>query len=754
MQPMSLQPARALRAVPSAARQSITLPVGSDLIVETKLFAPGARAAAISRLRLESRLDEALGKPLAVVVAPAGCGKTSLVNQWLLGTSVGAGWVSLDRADDDAVRFWRYFLLAIGNAAEGTCVNALHRLEAAGADLHRDVLPLVINELARAAAPIVIVLDDYHLIGNGDVHTSLTALLDLAPPQLHVIICSRSDPPLALGRRRVAGQLVELRAEHLRFTVDEAAELLRRALGIRLSEEDVDRLVVRTEGWAAGLQLAALRLADRPDQRTRAEFIDRFTGADRHVVDYLGEEVLATLPADVRDFLLRTSVLNRICGPLADAVTGRRDASRLLDEAYRANLFLTPCDEDLRWFRYHHLFRGILQHELNRAAPGAIAELHRRAAVWFAEAGEPLEAIPHALQSGDEELACRLVAESWRDEFNASHLQTVQFWLDALGAEACAADVRLSVARIWLALDAGHLATAATALSTAERTAPDDPHVQVLRALHTYKVGDVGTATALLAAISGPIEDPFVRTVRELLIGVCALWRGDVAQAQVALEATTRTATNTGNGLARVYALGCRAVLAAEANDFAQTRQLLATADAQVRDDSSDEHFVAMFPALGRARLSAATGDWAEAGEAAERAVELARRGAGRVELAAALITAAHLPRASGGDSRGLLLEAGAVLRTCPDAGALVPNWFAAEQRAARDQRTAGLEQLTERERAILTLLPGPLTQRELADALFVTPNTLKTHLRAIYRKLGAQSRSDAVVRARAAGLL
>ncbi|HEY3006427.1 MAG TPA: AAA family ATPase, partial [Kribbellaceae bacterium] len=303
-----------------------------EVVIATKLFAPSPRQEPVSRPRLYARLREGLRVPLTLVVAPAGWGKSTLVSGWLRRDDVTTGWVSLDSGDDDIKRFWRYLLLAADRAGAELGTAALRRLDAPGTDVLRDVLPVFINDLAAATADVVIVLDDYHLVTKAQVHESVATLLDRCPSQLHLIMSTRSDPPLPLSRMRVRGNLVEVRADHLRFTVDEGAALLNGELGLALSPNDVHRLVLRTEGWAAGLQLAALRLADRTD---RSEFIARFTGADRHLVDYLGEEVLANQPEHVRDFLLRTSVLNRMCAELVDALTGRDDGALLLEEIYR-----------------------------------------------------------------------------------------------------------------------------------------------------------------------------------------------------------------------------------------------------------------------------------------------------------------------------------------------------------------------------------------------------------------------------------
>lgn len=734
MQLVSPQPSPPLQ--PGAASGS----AARDVVIATKLYVPPPPEQPVARPRLERLLAAGTGRArVTLVVAPAGWGKSSLVSQWLHAGDVRAGWLSLDRGDDDVARFWRYLLTAADSAAPGLAATALRRLDAPGSEVLRDVLPVFLNELSAQPGPVLVVLDDYHAIADAAVHESVRQLVERAPDQLHLVLISRSDPPLPTSRLRVAGRLVELRAEQLRFTTGEAGELLERALGAPLGEQDVTRLVARTEGWVAGLQLAGLRLADRPDARSRSEFIARFTGADRHVVDYLGEEVLAAQPDDVRAFLLQTSVLDRLCGALADAVTGRDDGAQVLDRIHRANLFLNPLDDEQRWFRYHQLFRGILQHELARIDPRRPAALHRRAAGWYAAAGQPAEAIGHAVASGDTGYAAQLVAAGWRDEFNAGHLKTVRGWLDALPADRVAADPQLAAGRVWLALDAGRLADADAAITAAERMSPADPQVRVLRALHTYKAGDVRGTLARLEVLADAVTDPFLRTVRDLLTGVCLLWLAEFDRAARALRAATESAADDGNVLARVYALGCRALVHVESGDLGAVDTLLAAAE-DASEPVGTSHFVAMFPALSAARLAALRGDAAAAAAAGERAVELGRRGAGRVELAAALLT------------HGELGEARALLRECADPGPLVLDWLRVEQRSRPAE--PAVDALTERELAILRLLPGPLTQREIAGSLFVTPNTLKTHLRAIYRKLGADSRLDAVSRARSLGVL
>jgi len=485
----------------------------AEVVITTKLFRPGLRQQTVERKRLYDLLREGRTLPLTLVVAPAGWGKSTIVADWLARDDVTAGWVSLDGGDNDPKRFWRYLLLAAGQAGSAAGAAALRRLDAAGSDVLRDVLPAFVNELASAEAPLILVLDDYHLVTSAQVHATVTTLLDRCPPQLHLMLITRADPPLPLSRLRVRGDLAELRADDLRFSAAEAVEFFSSRLGALLSEQDVLRLLARTEGWAAGLQLAALRLRDRPD---RSDFIERLTGADWHIVNYLGEEVLATQPAEVRDFLLATSVLNRMCAPLCDALTGRADGTGLISEIYRANLFLVPLDDEHRWFRYHHLFGGLLRHELARTAPDRPPVLHQRAAQWYADHGDAAEAIGHAIASGDGSLSGRLVAAHWRRPFNAGQLETVRMWLDALPAELVSADASLSAARVWVALDTGRFEEVGAALDAAETSVPRDFQLMVLRALQLYKAGDVGGAAARLREISPSADDPFIATVHRL----------------------------------------------------------------------------------------------------------------------------------------------------------------------------------------------------------------------------------------------
>ena len=376
-------------------------------LLATKLHVPRRRRGMVARPRLSERLDGGGEAALTLVSAPAGFGKTTLLTEWLAAAGDGrsVAWVSLDPRDDDPVVFWTYLLTALRTTAHGVGADALALLQSSQASLD-EVLATLVNELDAVPDPPVLVLDDYHLVSSRDVHDGMAFLLEHLPPQVQLVIATRADPALPLARLRARGELVEVRADDLRFTADETAAYLDEAMGLALTAPDVAALEGRTEGWIAALQLAALSMQGRDDA---AGFIAGFAGDDRYVVDYLVEEVLLRQPDDVRRFLLQTSVLSRLNGALADAVTGGDGGTAMLEALDRANLFLVPLDDRRQWYRYHHLFADVLRMRLLAEQPDGVPDLHRRASRWYEANGEPSEAIGHALAGGDVERAADLV---------------------------------------------------------------------------------------------------------------------------------------------------------------------------------------------------------------------------------------------------------------------------------------------------------------------------------------------------------
>ena len=370
-------------------------------LVETKLFRPQARPGLVPRPRLDQLLGSDRSR-LTLVSAPAGFGKTTLVTAWLAGAQRVA-WVSLDEADSRPDVFWTYVLTALDRAAPGSGSVGLAQLEA-GQPIE-EVLAAVLNELSVFPDDVTLVLDDYHAAEGPDLRAGVALLVARLPAQLRLVIITRADPALPLARLRVRGELTEARAADLRFTLDEASDYLTRAAGLDLAAADVAALEARTEGWIASLQLAALSLRGRDDA---AEFIAGFAGDDRYVVDYLVEEVLDQQPAEVRDFLLGTSILDRLAGPLCDAVTETSGGRQMLESLERRNLFVVPLDDHRRWYRYHHLFADVLRTHLLVEQPERVAGLHRRASQWYADADEPVLAVRHALAAGDVDRAAEV----------------------------------------------------------------------------------------------------------------------------------------------------------------------------------------------------------------------------------------------------------------------------------------------------------------------------------------------------------
>src|SRR5919199_1381917 len=377
-------------------------------IIQTKLYVPRRRGATVPRPRLSDRLSGGIDARLTLVSAPAGFGKTTLLAAWLASAVRPEGltaWLSLDQSDNDPATFWSYVIAAVQSVAPGLGTGSLALMEAAQTPIDV-VLGALLNELDALPKKLVLVLDDYHVIEDRQVHDQMALFLDRLPPNVHLVIASRADPPFPMARFRARGELVEIRAADLRFTSDEAGAYFNEVMAMDLAGGELAILEGRTEGWIAALQLAALSMQGRDNV---AEFIKGFAGDDRYIVDYLVEEVLQRQPQHVREFLLHTSVLNRLTGPLCDAVTELDEGKAVLEALERANLFLVPPDDRRQWYRYHHLFADVLSAHLHDEQPERVAELHGRASAWFEANGDTSQAISHALASGDSGRAADLM---------------------------------------------------------------------------------------------------------------------------------------------------------------------------------------------------------------------------------------------------------------------------------------------------------------------------------------------------------
>jgi LuxR family transcriptional regulator, maltose regulon positive regulatory protein len=445
----------------------------STPVLATKLYIPPPRPQLVPRPRLIKRLNDGVQRTPSVILisAPAGFGKTTLLSEWISQKEEGGGqksesfhpsnvsWLSLDEGDNDPARFLMYLIAALQKLELKIGAELLGVLQSPQPPPFEWVLTTLLNEIAAIPNPFLLVLDDYHVIDSKAVDRALTFLIEHQPPQMHLVIATREDPPLPLARLRARGHLTELRAADLRFTLSEAAEFLNKMMGLSLSEQDVAALETRTEGWIAGLHLAALSMQGQKDT---ASFIQSFTGSHQFVMDYLLEEVLQQQPANIQSFLLHTSILNRMCGPLCDAVLGKDEGGNVKDEEQtdseslpevfsfhssslileyleRANLFLIPLDNERRWYRYHHLFADLLRQRLPQglASTGGNAgtflnELHIRASQWYEDHGFVLEAFHHAAAANDVERAERLIEGKGIPLHLRGAVTSILSWLDSL----------------------------------------------------------------------------------------------------------------------------------------------------------------------------------------------------------------------------------------------------------------------------------------------------------------------------------
>lgn len=541
--------------------------MAADPLILTKLYIPRPQANLVSRPRLITLLNEGLQGKLTLISAPPGFGKTTLLGDWARQYADRVAWLTLDERDNDLARFLTYLIAALRTIDQEAGQSALEMLQVRGQSAYESILTSLINEIVATPAgdgqPQVLILDDYHLINVRAVHEAVGFLLDFLPPQLHLIIASRVDPELPLGRLRISGRLAEVRATDLRFTEPEIIAFFREVMGVQLSAGDIAALQARTEGWVAGLQVAALSMRDRDDI---SNFIQTFSGSNRYILEYLIEEVLARQPERSQRFLIQTAVLDRLSGPLCDAVVvGSRGndeenepevASQvMLEQLEAANLFIAPLDNDRRWYRYHPLFAEFLRRHLRATQPDLIPLLHRRAARWLERNNQPAEAVSHALAAGDGQDAVRLAETAAKQMVMQGEWRTLQNWLDALPEDQVRGRPRLALTQAWVHLYSSSpdkteawLQEAETHLSPAaapEKTGADLDRATTLR-------GEIAAIRATMAAAAGdmrraidlgrqalghlPEEERFLRTAVIMAMGYAYRYSGDVSAAQAHFE--------------------------------------------------------------------------------------------------------------------------------------------------------------------------------------------------------------------------
>lgn len=738
-------------------------------LIQSKLEPPVPRQR-VSRREL---LELCAGPPrkLTLIRAPAGWGKSTLLADWhaLESETRPFAWVALDGGDNDPVRFWTYLIHALRTLDPSAGEVSLPMLRAPRVSVVDDVLPALCNELTALPHQVVLVLDDYHLVRNPEIDEGLSFFLEHLPQTVELVLSSRSEPALPLARLRARGELAEIDAQQLRFSEEEADLFLNDLHGLGLDRGDVIRLRELTEGWAAGLYLATLTIRGRASAR---EFIEAFAGDDRHVVDYLSAEVLAGLPEEMRGFLLHTSVLERLCAPLCDAVTDRPGSVRTLHELERSNFFLIPLDTKREWYCYHHLFGELLRHELALAEPEHARTLHRRASGWHREHGDPSEAIHHATAAGDVHDASELILRHWIEFRNEARLETVLAWLDGLPPETVTGDARLCLVRASTLQEVGRIAEADKWLEAAAQGAADGSllagpasvasGVAASQAINQYFLGNVRgiSETARPALELEEAGSDYWRSALLTTFGVSVFFGGEARIASALLDDAVTSSEESGHSLALIHALGWCAVVHAAIGESDRARQLLDDTEALLRQTGLTAYYGMSMAHVARGKLLERQGRLREADEALAQGIELARRGDARFDLSYGLLTHAEV-KGGLGDRRAakdLLREARQAVEACADPGVL-PELVARVERRLRlvprgARRTPYEEDLSDRELAVLRLLATDLTQREIGEALYVSFNTIKTHVKSIFRKLDVATRPDAVSRARELRLL
>jgi LuxR family transcriptional regulator, maltose regulon positive regulatory protein len=752
-------------SVPGAAASAPQREIIGPLF-ETKLHVPAVRTEWLQREELVGHLAGCAACRLVLVAAPAGSGKTIAVAQWVASAVEDRpfAWISLDRGDDDPARLWWHVVCALQRACpDFGGEDILRALRAQLPDFSGKVLPGLVNELAALRGPVVIVLDDYHVIRDEGCNDQVAYLLSRLPAAVQLVLVTRADPPLPLARLRAAGEMAEVRAPELRFAPAQAAALVRTVAAVDLSEPDLADLVGRTEGWPAGVYLAALSLRGHPSP---SAFVRQFTGNNRFVADFVAEEVLSRQPAQVRQFLTRTAVLGRFCASLCDAVVGSANAADIIGVLEKENLFLVPLDDQRQWYRYHHLFAQALRGQLTRTEPALAPALHQRASAWHRQSGSAEEAIDHAIAARDVPDAVGLIAGLWPAFMDMGRIGTLRGWMRSLGDDQIAAAPVAAHCAAWCATltgDQESLRRWLPVLESAEDNGRLPDGIQSLKSSAALLRGFFGldgirvmteSARSAVELEANP-GSPWYAMARTAL-GSALYLSGEPEAATAPL--TEALASRVSVVVGRVVALAVLAVVRLEQGQVEQAEELAGTARELVGESELGEGPQGSLAYIAAGAVYAAQGRLQEAREEFERVLQIRRPWFGispwptidtMLRLVAVLYELGDRPAAI-----AVLGETEEMLTAQPDdAQAQWARLHRLERQLGRPLRGVAGEPLTEREETVLRLLGSALSLREIGQQLFLSRNTVKTHARAIYGKLGVSTRQDAVAKGREIGI-
>ena len=661
----------------------------SHALITTKLRPPRTRANLVARPRLREALDRGEGFALTLVSAPAGFGKTTLLAEWLEERSEedAVAWISLEGSDNDPARFFAYLVGALRKVEGGIGEGVLAALDAPQSLPVDAVIGALVNDLAEIPREVVVVLDDYHVVDPGPVHEAVSFLLEHLPENVHLVIAGRADPRLPLPRLRARDQVVEIRAADLRFTAEEARAFLNDAMGLALSASEVAALEEVTEGWVAALQLAGLSMRDREDA---SAFVEAFSGSNRHILDFLAEEVLECQPESLREFLLETSVLERMSAPLCDALTGRSDGQEMLQMLERKNLFVVALDDERRWYRYHHLFAEFLRGRLSHESAESVEELHLRASVWYEDNGSGSEAIGHALSAPDHERAARLIERGVKAAVGLGEVPTALRWLEALPTEAKRLRPRLFAEHALALSLTGRPNDAEPLLKEVDQatgtTGEDRRFLQgfasAVRSWCACLRGDASEAVELARRALSllPEEDLRQRLIAAGCMGDALGTVGDLASASAALAEATEIGLAAGDSYGTLTAMTAHARMQAERGRLREAGETLRRARRFV-----SERGVGLLPATGVVHIGIGTllyerDDLNGAERELKRGVELAERTREVTDLVWGYVALSRTKRARG-DEEGAMEVARNAERVARASGAdlqvaLASSWM------------------------------------------------------------------------------
>ena len=766
-------------------------------LLQTKFYLPAARPTLVRRSHLFERLEAGGNRPITLVSAPAGFGKTTLVSEWISDFRFASteeasqhpkskiqnrvAWLSLDEDDNEPVRFLTYLIAALQTCLPAIGESALALLSAPQAPPAKLILTQLINDLgtrtvSRSTGPLVLVLDDYHLITSPAIHEALIFFIDHLPATLHLVISSRVDPPLPLARWRVRNQIREIRAADLRFLPEEADAFLNQAMGLALSNREIAQLTARTEGWIAGLQLAALSLQGRQDA---GSFIQQFTGSNTYIIDYLLEEVLQRQPEPVQTFLQQSSLLQRLCGSLCNAVTGRSDGQAVLEQLQRTNLFLIALDDERRWYRYHHLFAEVLHSRLAHTQPEQVATLHRRACDWYESAGLLDEAMHHALAANDLERAATLIEEHNIALLLRSQVTVVTGWLQPLPVALIESRPLLALAAAWVYMTArqldrlAHMLYAVPILQSPDLEPWTQSQLLILQASLALFQGDSERAAS--AARQGlhlvPAGLDSLRATALLILGSALTQTNDWVAATPILHETIQVGVAGGNLYNAMLAYH---ILSRFQSGRGEINAAIDTLNEALQVAAQQGQ--SLIPAvgvihIGLGALWVAQGKLVQAEDALLRGEELVKACFQLDILLYGWQAQVKLFQTRGDSAQALAVVEGAVawLQAVEVADSMRQPLLQALQQAhqmiaqggdeSKPSPTAPLPQaliepLSERELEILRLVNDGLSNSEIAGKIIVTVGTVKKHLNNIFGKLSVGSRTQALVQAREHNLL